>query len=129
MAIVTLRPEGIAQTLSTQHFSKGRAFLRGSGIFSSIGAVLLPILAKVGKYLFPKATEFVADTASGLLDGKSFSDSVKRGAARTIDSVNTDIQRKMRGGGKRKMIGLSTPNRRHKKGQKKTMTHIFPKHS
>jgi hypothetical protein len=79
-------------------FIKSRKYMRGAGLFSSIGAFLLPILRSLSGYALSTAANFAGDTSAALAEGKSVKDSVKSSAQKTIRKVGSDIQTKLRGG-------------------------------
>jgi hypothetical protein len=80
-----------------QVFVKSRKFMRGSGLFSSIGSFLLPILKSVGRYLFSQGSTLVGDASSSLIEGKNFKDSVKSAAQKTVTRIGNDIKNKVGG--------------------------------
>jgi hypothetical protein len=91
-----------------QVFVKSRKFMRGSGLFSSIGSFLLPILKSVGRYLFSQGSTLVSDASSSLIEGKNFKDSVKSAAQKTVTRIGSDIKKKVGGKAPRKRLQKKT---------------------
>jgi hypothetical protein len=83
-----------------QVFVKSRKFMRGAGLFTTLGAFLLPIISKLAGYGVSRAADFAKDTSANLIAGNSFRDSIKSSARNVVDRVGGDIQRKVSGGGR-----------------------------
>jgi hypothetical protein len=81
-----------------QVFVKSRKFMRGAGLFSALGAFLMPILSSLTGYGVSRAADFVKDTSDNLIAGNSFKDSVKTSARNTWNRVGADINKKVSGG-------------------------------
>jgi hypothetical protein len=79
-------------------FVKSRKFMRGAGLFTSIGAFLLPILKSLGGYALSRTADFVKDTSTNLASGNSFKQSLKTSAQNAANRVGTDIRNKVTGG-------------------------------
>lgn len=92
---VILSPDAVASAIAQDkhHVVKERAFLRGSGIFSSIGSYLIPMIQKVAKYIYKRGKTFVKETSDRFLNkGDSITESLRRGALRTLGEIGDDIR-------------------------------------
>lgn len=104
-AVAIIRPEDVVQAHrlgGSEHFARSRRYLRGSGLFTALGSILVPLLARAGRYLFTKGIVNTANrTAQHMQSGQTFLNSLKAGAKDTIHEVATDALRKVsgRGGG------------------------------
>lgn len=101
----TIRPEDVIRAHSLrggEHFVRSRRFLRGSGVFTALGSVLIPLLARAGRYLFTKGVDAANRTAQNMQSGQTFLNSLKSGAKETIHEVAADALRKVRGGGNKR---------------------------
>jgi hypothetical protein len=83
-----------------QVFVKSRKFMRGAGLFSTLGAFLLPLISRLAGYGVSRAADFVKDTSDNLSAGNSFKDSINSSARNIVSKVGSDIQRKVNGGGR-----------------------------
>ena len=104
MSIVTIRPEDVARahSASGEHFTRSRRFLRGLGLFTALGSILVPLLARAGRYLFTKGVDAASRTAQNMQSGQTFLNSLKAGTKDTIHEVATDALRKVSGRGDKK---------------------------
>ncbi len=79
-------------------FVKSRKFMRGSGLFSSIGNFLIPILKRLGGYALSRSADFAKDASSALSEGKNLKESFKSAGNRTLTRVGSDVLHKVHGG-------------------------------
>ncbi len=80
------------------HFVKSRKFMRGSGLFSSIGSFLTPILKRLGVYALSRGADFINDASTSLSAGNNIKESLKSAGKKTITRVGSDLLHKVRGG-------------------------------
>ncbi len=99
MATIKLYPNDFLRAVggSDDVFVKSRKFMRGSGLFASLGSFISPILKRLSQYAISRGSDFMRDTSAGLAEGKNFKDSFKSAGKRTVTRLGEDF-RKFRGG-------------------------------